>query len=104
MKNIKRILALVIVAMMLVAIAIIPASAAEARRKPECDCGGNTKLVNSYQTDWTTYSTQNCTHYANGTDEHQRRRYVYRYRCESCGEYYNSYSSYSYRIVCYGSN
>ena len=104
MKNIKRILALVIVAMMLVAIAIIPASATESRAKPVCSCGGTTTLVGSKLTAWETYSTQNCTHYANGRDEHQRRRYVYTYECNSCGDEYTSYSSYSYRIVCAGYN
>lgn len=103
MKNIKRILALVIVATMLVAIAIIPASAAEARRKPECDCGGKTALIRTINGTWTSAgSTRSCIHFTYGQDVYQKRTVTRQYKCESCGEdQLYSYTT-EYRWYCNG--
>ena len=101
-KSLKRILALVIVAMMLVAIAIIPASAVEARRAPACDCGGTGALIKTSTGAWTkTTTTRVCTHFIYGYDIQYRQKITKTYLCDECGQSYIAYS-YNYKWVCDG--
>ena len=99
----KRILALAIVAMLLVAIVVIPASAAEPRRKPECGCGGKTALIRTVNGAWTSAGkSRSCIHFNSGTDIYQKRTVTRQYECETCGEDQLFTYTTEYRWYCNG--
>ena len=91
MKNIKRILALVIVAMMLVAIAIIPASASEIQPRAETcpKCGSMTTVtISAWKLSRTYYV--NCVHGGSGYDTIRDYYKEATVKC-SCGKYSRTY-------------
>lgn len=103
----KRIISLAVVAMMLVAIAIIPAAAAEGgstvQPKATCSYCGSSQTI-TYGS-WVNYKTAmtTCTHYDHGYDNTLYwRRMVYR-ECSGCSNGDSDYYQYKTEIsACYG--
>lgn len=102
----KRIISLAVVAMLLVAIAIIPASAEEVVVQPRATCaycGGYATYVNQYGP-WCVISKVDCTHYigAYGKDHIESRDCTKQSRCSTCGRSYILSEWSENRTICYG--
>ena len=101
----RKIISLLIVVMLLMAIAIIPASAAETvQRRATCGyCGASQSWTYSK---WDTYRTDkiDCSHYNFGKDYKYYKRRLVTVVCSGCSNGDSTYYEYRTRTVCNGFN
>lgn len=105
MKKLRKIFAIATVTMMLLAMGMISANAAEIQPKGQlCPCGGTMLQSKSYST-WITYKSVKCVHgYAYGTDQYQERSVTTTMKCNRCGTGYIAGTTKETRVQCGGRN